>query len=92
MISGLPTKLTAEWFEPREYDIANSVATSARVFGTMMSGILAPLIAKEPADLSYLHVNFSIPIFLGFTGSLFIRHDGYNSKVREQSIKEQVDE
>ena len=83
MITILPTKLTADWFEPREYDIANSLASSAGVFGTMMSGILAPLIAKEPADLSYLHVNFSIPIFFGFIGTIFIRHDGYNSKVRQ---------
>lgn len=73
--AGMPTKLTAQWFEPNEYDVANS---------------LAPFIAKEPSDLSNLRIDFAIPVFLSFIGSLFIRQEGYDFKVSEQSFKELV--
>ena len=87
---GMPTKLTAQWFEPNEYDIANSLASLAQPLGTMMTFLLAPFIAKEPSDLSYLLSYFAIPVFLSFIGSLFVRQEGYNIKVSEQSFKELV--
>ena len=90
-IGGLPTKLAAQWFEPKEYDIANSIASSAGPFGTILVGFLAPLIAQEPADLSNLQVYFSIPILLAFIGSLMIRREGYDIQLNEQSFKEPVD-
>ena len=86
----MPTKLTAQWFEPNEYDIANSLASLAQPLGTMMTFLLAPFIAKEPSDLSYLLSYFAIPVFLSFIGSLFVRQEGYNIKVSEQSFKELV--
>ena len=85
--AGMPTKLTAQWFEPNEYDIANSLASLAQPLGTMMTFLLAPFIAKEPSDLFYLLIYFAIPVFLSFIGSLFIRQEGYNSKVNQQSFK-----
>ena len=88
--AGMPTKLTAQWFEPNEYDIANSLASLANSVGTMISCLLAPFIAKEPSDLFYLLIYFAIPVFLSFIGSLFIRQEGYNNKVNEQSFKELV--
>ena len=90
-IGGLPTKLAAQWFEPKEYDIANSLASSAGPFGTILVGLLTPFIVKEPADLSNMQFYFSIPIFLAFIGSLMIRRNGYIIQVNERSFKEQVD-
>ena len=87
---GMPSKLAAQWFEPNEYDIATSLATSAGPFGTVITCLLAPIIAKEPDDLSYMQVYFAIPIFLAFLGSLFIRRDGYSRIVKEQCFKELV--
>ena len=86
----MPTKLTAQWFEPNEYDIANSLASLANSLGTMISCLLAPFIAKEPSDLFYLLIYYAIPVFISFIGSLFIRQEGYNKKVNEQSFKELV--
>ena len=85
--AGIPTKLTAQWFKPNEYDIANSFASLAAPLGTMMTCLLAPFIAKEPSDLLYLLSYFAIPVFLSFVGSLFIRQEGYNNKVNQQSFK-----
>ena len=92
IIGGLPSKLAAQWFKPTEYDIANSLACTAAPFGTIITFIAAPFIAKEPDDLLYLQVFFAIPIFLAFIGSLFIKRDGYNSKVTNQSFKVMVAE
>ena len=86
----MPTKLTAQWFEPNEYDVANSLASLAQPLGAMMTCLLAPFIAKEPSDLSNLRIDFAIPVFLSFIGSLFIRQEGYDFKVSEQSFKELV--
>ena len=85
--AGLPTKLTAQWFEPNEFDIGNSLASLAKPLGTMITCLLAPFIAKEPSDLLYLLIYFAIPVFLSFVGSLFIRQEGFNNKVIEQSFK-----
>ena len=85
--AGLPTKVTAQWFKPKEYDIANSFASLADPIGTMMTCLLAPFIAKEPSDLWSLQVYFAIPVFLSFVGSLFIRQDGYKTENTEQSFK-----
>ena len=88
--AGLPSKLTAQWFEPNEYDIANALASLADSFGTMIIYLLVPFVAKEPSDLLYLQVYFAIPVFLSFVGSLFIRQEGYKNEVNEQSIKVSV--
>ena len=88
--AGMPTKLTAQWFEPNEYDIANSLASLAHPLGTLITCLLAPFIAKEPSDLFYLLIYFAIPVFLSFIGSIFIRQEGYNIKVSKQSFKELV--
>ena len=85
--AGLPSKLTAQWFEPKEYDIANSLASLADPLGTMIICLLAPFVAKEPSDLWYLQVYFAIPVFLSFAGSLFIRQEGYKTDIKEQSFK-----
>ena len=88
--AGLPSKLTAQWFEPNEYDIANALASLADSFGTMIIYLLVPFVAKEPSDLLYLQVYFAIPVFLSFVGSLFIRQEGYKNEVNELSIKVSV--
>ena len=88
--AGLPTKITALWFKPNEYDIANSLTSAADAFGTMIICIIAPLIVKEPSDLLRYQVYFAIPVFLSFIGSLFIRQEGYNKDVNKQSFKELV--
>ena len=85
--SGLPTKVTAQWFKPKEYDIANTWASLADPLGTMITCLLAPFVAKEPADLWYLQVYISIPVFLSFIGSLFITQEGYENKINKQSFK-----
>ena len=85
--AGLPTKLTAQWFKPNEYDIANTFASLADPLGTMITFLLVPFIAKEPSDLWYLQVYFAIPVFISFIGSLFIRQEGYKNEIREQSFK-----
>ena len=88
--AGLPSKLTAQWFEPYEYDIANSLASLADPLGTMITCLLAPFIAKEPSDLLYLQIYFAIPVFVSFAGSLFIRQEGFNNEINKQSFKELV--
>ena len=88
--AGLPSKLTAQWFEPNEYDIANTVASIADVFGTFIIYLLVPFVTKEPSDLIFLQVYFAIPVFLSFVGSLFIRQEGYKNEVNAQSIKVMV--
>ena len=88
--AGLPTKIAAQWFQPNEYDLANSLTSSADALGTMITCILAPLIVKEPSDLLHYQVYFAIPVFLSFIGSLFIRQEGYNKDVNKQSFKELV--
>ena len=88
--TGLPSKLTAQWFEPNEYDIANSMASLADPLGTMIACLFAPFIAKEPSDLLHLQIYFAIPVFLSFFGSLLIRQEGYKNEVNDQSFKEMV--
>ena len=88
--AGIPTKLTAQWFEPNEYDIANSLASLAKPLGTLIACLLAPFIAKEPSDLLYLLLYFAIPVVLSFIGSLFIQQEGYSNKVNQQSFKDLV--
>ena len=88
--AGLPTKLTAQWFQPNEFDLANSLTSSAAILGTMITCIVAPLVVKEPSDLLHYQVYFAIPVFLSFIGSLFIRQEGYNKDVNKQSFKELV--
>ena len=85
--AGLPSKLTAQWFQSNEYDVANSIASLADPLGTMITFLIAPLIAKEPSNLLHYQVYFAIPVFLSFIGSLFIRAEGYNNEVRDQSFK-----
>ena len=85
--AGLPSKIAAQWFDPNEYDIANALASSADAFGTMITFLLVPFVAKEPSDLLYLQVYFAIPVFLSFIGSLFIRQEGYKNEVNKQSFK-----
>ena len=85
--SGLPTKVTAQWFKPKEYDIANTFASLADPLGTMITCLLAPFVAKEPSDLWYLQVYISIPVCLSFIGSLFIRQEGYENEINKQSFK-----
>ena len=85
--AGLPSKLTAQWFKPKEYDIANTLASLADPLGSMVTCLLVPFIAKEPSDLLYLQVYFSIPVFLSFIGSLFIREEGYKNEANKQSFK-----
>ena len=85
--SGLPTKLTAQWFKPKEYDIANTLASLADPLGTMITCLLAPFVAKEPSDLWYLQVYISIPVCVSFLGSLFIRQEGYENEINKQSFK-----
>ena len=88
--AGLPSKLTAQWFEPNEYDIVNALASLADAFGTLIIFLVLPLVAKEPSDLLYLQVYFAIPVFLSFIGSLFIMREGYKNEVNEQSMKVSV--
>ena len=88
--AGMPSKLTAQWFEPNDYDIANSLASLADPLGTMIACLFAPFIAKEPSDLLHLQIYFAIPVFLSFAGSLLIRQEGYKNEVNEQSFKEMV--
>ena len=83
----LATKLVATWFEPNEYDIANSLASMSQIFGTIVSFLVAPLIVKEPVDLSYLQIYFAIPIIISFIGSLFIRRDLQINNLTEKSFK-----
>ena len=86
--AGLPSKVTAQWFKPNEYDIANTLASLADPLGTMTACLLAPFIVKEASDLWYLQVYFAIPVFLSFMGSLFIRQEGYkNEQPNKQSFK-----
>ena len=86
----MPSKLTAQWFELNDYDIANSLASLADPLGTMIACLFAPFIAKEPSDLLHLQIYFAIPVFLSFAGSLLIRQEGYKNEVNEQSFKELV--
>ena len=88
--AGLPTKLTAQWFQPNEYDLANSLSSSADTLGTMITFILGPIVVKEPSDLLHYQVYSAIPVFLSFIGSLFIRQEGCNKDVNKQSFKEIV--
>lgn len=88
--AGLPTKLTAQWFQPNEYDLANSLSSSADTLGTMITFILAPIVVKEPSDLRHYQVYSAIPVFLSFIGALFIRQEGYNKDSNKQSFKEIV--
>ena len=88
--AGLPTKLTAQWFQPNEYDLANSLSSSADTLGTMITFIVAPIVVKEPSDLLHYQVYSAIPVFLSFIGALFIRQEGYNKDVNKQSFKEIV--
>ena len=88
--AGLPSKLTAQWFDPNEYDITNALACAADPIGTLIIFLVVPLVAKEPSDLLYLQVYFAIPVFLSFIGSLFIRQEGYKNEVNEQSMKVSV--
>ena len=88
--AGLPSKLTAQWFEPNEYDIAQTLTSLADAFGTMIIFLLVPFVAEEPSDLLYLQVYFAIPVFLSFIGSLFIMREGYKNEVNEQSMKVSV--
>ena len=85
--TGLPSKLTAQWFQSNEYDVANSIASLAEPLGAMITFLIAPLIAKEPSNLLYYQIYLAIPVFLSFIGSFFIRAEGYNNKVRDQSFK-----
>ena len=85
--AGLPSKLTAQWFDANEYDIANSLASLGKPFGTMITCLATPFIAKEPSDLSHLLIYFAIPVFLSFIGSLFIRQEGCKNEVKKQSFK-----
>ena len=85
--AGLPSKLTAQWFDPNEYDIANALASSADAIGTLIIFLVVPLVAKEPSDLLYLQVYFAILVFLSFIGSLFITREGYKNEVNDQSMK-----
>ena len=62
--TGLPSKLTAQWFEPNEYDIANSMASLADPLGTMIACLFAPFIAlKIPAHI--IRANYYNPMELG---------------------------
>ena len=88
--SGLPTKLAAEWFSQSEHDTVNSIASLADPMGTSLAFLIVPFIAEEPSDLSYLQLYFVIPIILSFTGSLFIRREGYSIETRDQSLKEKI--
>ena len=88
--AGLPTKIAAQWFQPNEYDLANSLTSSADTLGTMITCVVAPFIVKEPSDLSNYQLYFAIPVFISFIGSLFIRQEGYNKDVNKQSFKELV--
>ena len=83
----LPTKLAAQWFNPDERDIANSIAALANPLGIMVASILAPIIVKEPSDLKYLQIYFAIPVLLSFITSLFIRQEGYHLEEKEDSFK-----
>ena len=85
--AGLPSKLTAQWFDPNEYDIANALACAADPIGTLIIFLVVPLVAKEPSDLLYLQLYFSIPVFLSFIGSVFITREGYKNEVNDQSMK-----
>ena len=88
--AGLPSKLTAQWFKPNEYDIVNALASLADVFGTMIIFLIVSFVAKEPSDLLYMQVYIAIPVFLSFIGSLFIMREGYKNEVNEQSMKVSV--
>ena len=88
--AGLPTKIAAQWFQPNEYDLANSLTSSADALGTLITGVAVPFIVKKPSDLLHYQVYFAIPVFLSFIGSLFIRQEGYNKDVNKQSFKERV--
>ena len=83
----LPTKLAAQWFNPDERDIANSIAALANPLGIMVASILAPIIVNEPSDLKYLQIYFAIPVLLSFITSLFIRQEGYHLEEKEDSFK-----
>ena len=83
----LPTKLAAQWFDPHERDIANSIAALANPLGIMVASILAPIIVNEPSDLKYLQIYFAIPVVLSFITSLFIRQEGYHLEEKEDSFK-----
>ena len=88
--SGLSTKITAEWFSPSEHDTVNSIASLADPLGLTIAFLIVPFIAKEPSDLLYLQVYILIPIIISFIGSLFIKREGYNTEVRNQSLKEKI--
>ena len=88
--TGLPTKIAAQWFQPNEYDLANSLASSADLIGPLITYIIAPIIVKEPSGLLHYQVYSAIPVFLSFIGSLFIRQEGYNKDINKQSFKELV--
>jgi len=75
--AGLPSKLTAQWFEPNEYDIANSLTSLSDPLGSMITFLIVPFIVKDPSDMSDLQIYFAIPVFLFFIGKLFIRQEGY---------------
>ena len=85
----LPTKLAAQWFDPAERDIANSIAALANPLGIMVASILAPIIVNEPSDLKYLQIYFGIPVLLSFITSLFIRQEGNHLEEKEDSFKVQ---
>ena len=84
---GLPSKLAAQWFEPREKDLANSIASLADSLGVMMACLLSPIIAKEPSDLKYLQIYFAILAYFAAFCTGFIRKEGYIMKLQEMSFK-----
>ena len=85
--AAVPSKLTAEWFSKSEYDLANSLASSADSFGAVLAFLIMPFIAREPSNLVHVHLCIVIAIVLSFIGSLFIKREGYNFEVRDQSVK-----
>lgn len=88
--AAVPSKLTAEWFSQSEYDLVNSLASLADSLGAMLAFLILPFIAREPSNLLHVHLFIVIAIVLSFIGSLFIKQEGYNFEVRDQSVKAQI--
>jgi len=88
--AAVPSKLTAEWFSQSEYDLVNSLASLADSLGAMLAFLILPFIAKEPSNLLHIQLYIEIAIALSFIGSLFIKQEGYNFEVRDQSLKGQI--
>ena len=84
---GMPSKLSAQWFQPWEKDLANSIASLADTLGVMLACLLSPIIAKEPSDLKFVQIFFAIPAYVAAICTCFIRTEGYILNREEMSFK-----